>query len=164
MFSIEFNWQKAEAELAYELQAAKTKQRLKEEEMQIQVVERAQQILVQEQEILRKEKELDAKVRRPAEAEKFKCVRRNLNRLVLKEHFIPTFQNSTVRRLPIDMRVIISKLFNQLINCWNFQFHSQRLGGINWNVSRRWEFCAIGTTVRGIICEFGSGTLAAIPR
>jgi len=63
---------KAEAELAYELQAAKTKQRLKEEEMQIQVVERAQQILVQEQEILRKEKELDAKVRRPAEAEKFK--------------------------------------------------------------------------------------------
>lgn len=40
--------------------------------MQIQVVERVQQILVQEQEILRKEKELDAKVRRPAEAEKFK--------------------------------------------------------------------------------------------
>nr|CAH0106971.1 unnamed protein product [Daphnia galeata] len=63
---------KAEAELAYELQAAKTKQRLREEEMQIQVVERTQQILVQEQEILRKEKELDAKVRRPAEAEKFK--------------------------------------------------------------------------------------------
>lgn len=63
---------KAEAELAYELQAAKTKQRLREEEMQIQVVERTQQILVQEQEIMRKEKELDAKVRRPAEAEKFK--------------------------------------------------------------------------------------------
>lgn len=42
--------------------------------MQIQVVERKQQILVQEQEILRKEKELDAKVRRPAEAEKFKSV------------------------------------------------------------------------------------------
>lgn len=58
--------------MAYELQAAKTKQRLREEEMQIQVVERTQQILVQEQEILRKEKELDAKVRRPAEAEKFK--------------------------------------------------------------------------------------------
>ena len=58
--------------MAYELQAAKTKQRLREEEMQIQVVERTQQILVQDQEILRKEKELDAKVRRPAEAEKFK--------------------------------------------------------------------------------------------
>lgn len=64
--------QKAEAELAYELQAAKTKQRLREEEMQIQVVERTQQILVQEQEIMRKEKELDSKVRRPAEAEKYK--------------------------------------------------------------------------------------------
>lgn len=63
---------KAEAEMAYELQAAKTKQRLREEEMQIQVVERVQQILVQEQEILRKEKELEARVRRPAEAEKFK--------------------------------------------------------------------------------------------
>lgn len=40
--------------------------------MQIQVVERTQQILVQEQEIMRKEKELDSKVRRPAEAEKYK--------------------------------------------------------------------------------------------
>lgn len=40
--------------------------------MQIQVVERTQQILVQEQEIIRKEKELDATVRRPAEAEKYR--------------------------------------------------------------------------------------------
>ena len=63
---------KAEADLAYELQVAKSQQRLREEEMQIQVVERAQQILVQEQEILRKERELDAKIRRPAVAEKFK--------------------------------------------------------------------------------------------
>ena len=63
---------KAEAELAFELQAAKVKQRLREEEMQIQVVERTQQILVQEQEILRKEKELDATVRRPAAAEKYR--------------------------------------------------------------------------------------------
>ena len=39
--------QKAEAELAYELQAAKTKQRIKEEQMQIKVIERTQEILVQ---------------------------------------------------------------------------------------------------------------------
>ncbi len=39
--------QKAEAELAYELQAAKTKQRIKDEQMQIRVVERTQEILVQ---------------------------------------------------------------------------------------------------------------------
>ena len=41
--------QKAEAELAYELQAAKTKQRIKDEQMQIKVVERTQEILVQVQ-------------------------------------------------------------------------------------------------------------------
>ncbi|EFX80835.1 hypothetical protein DAPPUDRAFT_303889 [Daphnia pulex] len=68
----EVNAKKAEAELAYELQAARIKQQLREEEMQIQVVERTQQILVQEQEIIRKEKELDATVRRPAEAEKYR--------------------------------------------------------------------------------------------
>jgi len=33
--------------LAYELQAAKTKQRIKEEQMQIKVIERTQEILVQ---------------------------------------------------------------------------------------------------------------------
>lgn len=64
--------QKAEAEMAYELQAAKTKQRIKEEQMQIQVVERTQEILVQDQEIQRRQRELDATVRRPAEAEKYK--------------------------------------------------------------------------------------------
>ena len=64
--------QKAEAELAYELQAAKTKQRIKEEQMQILVVERSQEIAVQEQEIQRRERELEATIRRPAEAEKYK--------------------------------------------------------------------------------------------
>lgn len=67
-----FIFQKAEAELAFELQAAKTKQRIKEEQMQIDVVERTQQIAVQEQEIQRRERELEATVRRPAEAEKFR--------------------------------------------------------------------------------------------
>ena len=50
--------QKAEAQLAYELQAAKTKQRIKDEQMMIKVVERSQEILVQEQEIQRREREL----------------------------------------------------------------------------------------------------------
>jgi len=40
--------------------------------MQIDVVERTQQIAVQEQEIQRRERELEATVRRPAEAEKFR--------------------------------------------------------------------------------------------
>lgn len=67
-----FVFKKAEAEMAFELQAAKIQQQVREEEMQIEVVERTQQILVQEQEIIRKEKELDATVRRPAEAEKYR--------------------------------------------------------------------------------------------
>jgi len=51
---------------------AKTKQRIEEETMQVQVVERTQQITLQEQEIIRKEKELEAKIKKPAEAEKFR--------------------------------------------------------------------------------------------
>merc|ERR1719229_1301554 len=63
---------KAEAEMAYGLQAAKVQARIKEEEMQVKVVERQQNIAIQEQEIIRREKELDSKVKKPAEAEKFK--------------------------------------------------------------------------------------------
>lgn len=54
------------------LQAAKTKQRIREENMEITVIERSQQIQVQEQEITRRERELDAQVKKPAEAEKFR--------------------------------------------------------------------------------------------
>uniref|UniRef100_A0A915KTK8 Band 7 domain-containing protein n=1 Tax=Romanomermis culicivorax TaxID=13658 RepID=A0A915KTK8_ROMCU len=65
--------QKAVADLSYSLQAAKIKQKIKEEEMQVKVVERTQAILLQEQEIQRRQKELDATIKRPAEAEKFKA-------------------------------------------------------------------------------------------
>ncbi|XP_061406865.1 flotillin-1 [Lethenteron reissneri] len=71
-YDMEVNTQKAQADLAYQLQVAKTKQKIEEEKMQILVVERTQQILVQEQEILRREKELDAKIKKPAEAEKYR--------------------------------------------------------------------------------------------
>merc|ERR1712212_668854 len=43
-----------------------------EEEMQVKVVEREQQIAIQQQEIQRKEKELNSKIRAPAEAEKYR--------------------------------------------------------------------------------------------
>merc|ERR1712212_1249498 len=71
-YDTEVNTAKAEAEMAYGLQAAKVQAKIKEEEMQVKVVERAQNISIQEQEIMRKEKELDSKVRKPAEAEKFR--------------------------------------------------------------------------------------------
>ena len=74
------NTAKAEAEMAYQLQASKVNARIKEEEMQVglvqpksvknettnkvKVVEREQQIAIQQQEIQRKEKELNSKVRK----------------------------------------------------------------------------------------------------
>ena len=75
--------------MAYELQAAKIQQRIRNEEIQIQVkkiriiqivssycelqvVERRKQIEIEEQEIKRKEKELISTVRLPAEAEAYK--------------------------------------------------------------------------------------------
>merc|ERR1719277_373419 len=71
-FDMEVNTAKAEAQLAYELQAAKIQQRIRNEEIQIQVVERRKQIEIEEQEIKRKEKELTATVKLPAEAEAYK--------------------------------------------------------------------------------------------
>merc|ERR1712213_144526 len=71
-FDKEVNSAKAEAQLAYELQAAKIQQRIRNEEIQIQVVERRKQIEIEEQEIKRKEKELMSTVKLPAEAEAYK--------------------------------------------------------------------------------------------
>jgi len=71
-FDMEVNARKAEAELAYELQAAKEKQKIRAEEMEIEVVERRKLIEVEEKEILRKQNELIAIVKRPAEAEAYR--------------------------------------------------------------------------------------------
>merc|ERR1711881_132828 len=71
-YDVETNTAKATADLAYSLQAAVMQQRIKEEETQVKVIERMQEIELQDQEIQRKEKELESKIRQPAEAEKFK--------------------------------------------------------------------------------------------
>ncbi|KAI8127655.1 Flotillin-1 [Lucilia cuprina] len=86
-YDVEVQTKKAEAEMAYELQAAKTKQRIKEEQMQVKVIERTQEISVQQQEILRREKELEATIRQPAEAEKYrleKLAEANKMRIVME--------------------------------------------------------------------------------
>ncbi|RZF32421.1 hypothetical protein LSTR_LSTR001885 [Laodelphax striatellus] len=70
-FDKEVNTAKAESQLAYELQAAKIRQKIRNEEIQIEVVERKKYIEVEEQEVMRKERELNATVRLPAEAESF---------------------------------------------------------------------------------------------
>lgn len=72
LFDQQINTAKADAQLAYELQAAKTRQKIRNEEISIEVVERRKQIEVEEQEIKRKEKELIATVRLPAEAESYR--------------------------------------------------------------------------------------------
>ncbi|MBI5155006.1 flotillin family protein [Candidatus Poribacteria bacterium] len=66
------NQKRAEAELAYDIQRNITMQTSKAEEVKIQVVEREKLIDVQEKEIMRRERELDATVRKPAEAERYK--------------------------------------------------------------------------------------------
>uniref|UniRef100_A0A3P9MI11 Flotillin n=1 Tax=Oryzias latipes TaxID=8090 RepID=A0A3P9MI11_ORYLA len=71
-FNQEINTKKAEAQLAYELQAAKESQKIRLEEIEIEVVQRKKQITIEEKEIDRTEKELVAIVKRPAEAEAYK--------------------------------------------------------------------------------------------
>ncbi|XP_055345424.1 flotillin-1-like [Paramacrobiotus metropolitanus] len=74
-YDMEVQGQRAVAELAYSLQAAKTHQLIKEQEMEIAVVERTRRIELQEQEIARRQKELEATVLKPAEAERYRVER-----------------------------------------------------------------------------------------
>ncbi len=64
------NQKKAESDLAYDLQKFTTAQKVKEQEVQVQIVEKLKQTELEQQEILRKEKELIATVQKPAEAER----------------------------------------------------------------------------------------------
>uniref|UniRef100_A0A9J7X5Q6 Flotillin n=1 Tax=Cyprinus carpio carpio TaxID=630221 RepID=A0A9J7X5Q6_CYPCA len=66
VYDIEVFTKKAESEMAYQLQVAKTKQRIEEEKMQVMVVERSQQITLQQQEITRKEKDRWLRKLRPS--------------------------------------------------------------------------------------------------
>jgi flotillin len=74
-YQASINRKKAEAELAYDFQRNRTNQSVKAEEIQIEIVERERRIELQEKEILRKEKELDATVKKPADADYFKIER-----------------------------------------------------------------------------------------
>ncbi|XP_044764126.1 flotillin-1-like [Coccinella septempunctata] len=71
-YDIEVKTKEAETDLAYELQATKIQQRIKEENMQIEVIDRMQQIEIQKQEEIRKERELKAAVLCEADAEKYR--------------------------------------------------------------------------------------------
>jgi len=66
------NQQKAQSDLAYDLQKFKTGQLVKAEEVQVQIIEKQKNIELQQQEILRKQRELEATVQRPADAERYR--------------------------------------------------------------------------------------------
>lgn len=70
-YDAEVQTKRANAELSYTLSAAKMKQSIREQEIQVQVIERQKQIEVQKQEIRRKEKELQAVIHKPSEAERY---------------------------------------------------------------------------------------------
>lgn len=67
----EVSRKRAEANLAGTLQENKTNQLVRAEQVQIEVIEKTKQIEVQEQEALRRERELEATVRKPAEARQY---------------------------------------------------------------------------------------------
>ncbi len=66
------NQQRAQSDLAYDLQKFKTGQLVKAEEIQVQIIEKQKNIELQQQEILRKQRELEATVQRPADAERYR--------------------------------------------------------------------------------------------
>ncbi len=68
-YQAQVNQKKAEADLAYDMRRYQLEQELKREQVKVQLVEKEALIEVQEKEIVRREKELDATVRKPAQAE-----------------------------------------------------------------------------------------------
>jgi len=71
-YDMEVETRRAESEMAYQQQQAISKQAIKEADMQVVIEERTKEIQIQEQEILRREKELEAKIKKPADAEKYR--------------------------------------------------------------------------------------------
>ncbi len=71
-YQAQVNQKKAEQDLAYDLRRSQLEQNLKREQVKVQLVEKESLIEVQEREITRRERELDATIRKPAEAEAYR--------------------------------------------------------------------------------------------
>jgi flotillin len=70
-FKLQQDVKQAEADQAYKLQSAKSLQQVKAEEMQIMIVEREKKIELEQKEITRREKELEATVKKQADANRY---------------------------------------------------------------------------------------------
>ncbi|MBA9027655.1 MULTISPECIES: flotillin family protein [Bacillaceae] len=62
---------KARADQAYDLETARSKQEVTEQEMQIKIIERQKLIELEEKEILRREKQYDSEVKKKADADRY---------------------------------------------------------------------------------------------
>lgn len=62
---------KARADQAYDLETARSKQEVTEQEMQIKIIERQKQIELEEKEILRRERQYDSEVKKKADADRY---------------------------------------------------------------------------------------------
>ncbi|WP_071458683.1 flotillin family protein [Bacillus massilinigeriensis] len=62
---------KARADQAYDLETARAKQDVTEQEMQVRIIERQKQIELEEKEILRRERQYDSEVKKKADADRY---------------------------------------------------------------------------------------------
>jgi len=69
----EVNEVRARADVSYDIERCKISRQLKEQEAEVQLVEKRKAIEIQEQEIARREKELEASVKRPADAHSYQA-------------------------------------------------------------------------------------------
>jgi flotillin len=69
-YTKDVNTQKAEADLAYELQKNIALRKVREQQVEVEIVEKTKRIELEQKEIERKSKELEATVQRPADATK----------------------------------------------------------------------------------------------
>ncbi|RUL55617.1 flotillin family protein [Lysinibacillus antri] len=83
-FKLEQDKAKARADQAYELETAKAKQEVTEQEMQVKIIERQKQIELEEKEILRREKQYDSEVKKKADADRY-AVEQNAAAVKMKE-------------------------------------------------------------------------------
>lgn len=72
-FQSAVNAQRAKADIAYELERTRLAEQLKRQEYAVQLVEKELAAKVAEQEVARREKDLDANVKRPAEAQAYQA-------------------------------------------------------------------------------------------
>lgn len=79
------NEKRAKADLSYELERHKMNKQIKAEEADVRIVEKKKAVELEEMEIKRKEKELEATVKRPADAESYRSEMEAKGRAVAKK-------------------------------------------------------------------------------